>query len=127
GAGAGDDRRAVADRVHRGGEQLEPFLVGERRRLAGGARDDETVRAVVDEEGGELAELVEVDRAVLVERRHDGGQDLAEHPVESTPPGRESLLGRYAAARRSSSSRSAKKIASENVGYGWIVSTRTST
>ena len=78
-AGAGDDRRAVADGVDDGGVELELLLVGERRRLARRPGDDQPVRAVVDEELGQLAELVEVDRAVGMERRHARGEDLAEH------------------------------------------------
>ena len=64
GAGAGDDRGAVADLVERGGVELEALVVGERRRLAGRARDDEPVRAVVDEVARERPEALQVDRAV---------------------------------------------------------------
>ena len=81
----------------------------ERRALARRAGDDEPVGAVVDEVRRELAELVDVDLAVRAERRQDRGEDLAEHAEECY-------------ASWSTSSRSAKKIASENVGYGWIVS-----
>ena len=80
GAGAGDDGRAVADLVERGGVELEPLVVGERRALARRAGDDEAVGAVVDEVARERAEAVEIDRAVSLERRHDRGQHLAEHP-----------------------------------------------
>ena len=44
--------------------------------------DDEPVRAVLDEEDGELAKPLEVDRTVGTERRHDRGQDRAEHLEE---------------------------------------------
>ena len=57
-------RRAVADRFDRRPEEVELLLVGQRRRLAGRAADDEPVGAVVDEERRELAEALEVDRAV---------------------------------------------------------------
>src|SRR5207244_12769014 len=51
----------------------------EGRRLAGGAADDEPVGAVVDEVAGEVAELLVVDGAVRVERRHDRRQHFPEH------------------------------------------------
>ena len=78
-AGAGDDGRAVADLLQRGGVELEALVVGERRALAGRAGDDEPVRAVVDEVARERAEAVQIERAVPLERRHDRGQHLAEH------------------------------------------------
>ena len=78
-AGAGDDRRVVADRLERGAEEVEPLVVGERRALAGRAGDDDAVGAVLDEVPRQPLERVEVDRAVLAERRHDRGQDVAEH------------------------------------------------
>ena len=86
-AGAGDDRRRVADRLERGAEQVEALRVGQRRALAGRAGDDDAVGAVLDEVARESLERVEVDRTVLVERRHDRGQDVAEHPpiVRATP------------------------------------------
>ena len=60
------------------GEAFEPpltlrRLVAQGRALTGRARDDEAVRAVVDQVVGELAEPVVVDRSVGVERRNDGG------------------------------------------------------
>ena len=79
GARAGDDGRAVADGVERRREELELLVVGERRALPRRACDDDAVGAVVDEMHRELPELVEVDRAVAVERRDDRGQDFAEH------------------------------------------------
>ena len=69
-AGAGDDARALAHRFDRRPEEIELLLVGQRRGLAGRAADDEAVGAVVDEKRRELAEALEVDRAVLLERRH---------------------------------------------------------
>ena len=80
GARARDDGRAVADLVDRGGVELEPLVVGEGRALARRPGDDEAVGAVVDEVARERAETVQIDRAVPLERRHDRGQDLAEHP-----------------------------------------------
>ena len=78
-AGAGDDRRLVADRLERGADQVEPLVVGERRALAGRAGDDDAVRAVLDEMARERLERVEVDAAVVVERRDHRRQDVAEH------------------------------------------------
>ena len=78
-ARAGDDRGAAADLVHGRSYRGEALVVGERRRLAGRAGDDEPVGAVLDEVAGERAEGVEVDGAVRPERRDDRGQDLAEH------------------------------------------------
>ena len=78
-AGTGDHRRAVADLVHGRPEEIELLGVAQRRRLAGRPADDEPVGAVLDEEGRELAEPVEVDRAVRTERRHHRGDHGAEH------------------------------------------------
>jgi hypothetical protein len=84
GAGAGDDGGGVADRLDRGADQVEPLLVGERRALARRAGDDQAVGAVRDEVARERLQRVEVDRAVVAERRDDRGQDAAEHVVDST-------------------------------------------
>ena len=82
---AGDHGGAVADGAERNADELEPLVVGERRRLAGRAGDDETVRAVLDEMVRQSCETVEVDRAVRPERRDDRRQDFAEHCSECTP------------------------------------------
>src|SRR5439155_8548381 len=79
--GAGDHGCSVADGVDRDPEELELLVVREGWALAGRARDDKAVGAVVRELVREPGEAVEVDRAVRTERRHDRGQDLAEHPV----------------------------------------------
>jgi hypothetical protein len=79
GAGTGDDRRAVADGVDRCRDQLDPLVVGERRRLARRAGDDEPVGAVLDEVRRQGTEALVVDRTGRVEGRHDRSQDLAEH------------------------------------------------
>ena len=78
-ARAGDDGRPLADGADGDAEELEALVFGQRRRLARRAGDDETVRAVVDEMVRERREAVEVDRAVLAERRDDRRQDFAEH------------------------------------------------
>ena len=83
-ARAGDDGCAAADSLHGGGEELELLVIRERRALPCRAGDDDAVGAVVDEIDRKLAELVEVDRAVGAERRHDRGQDFAEHGANST-------------------------------------------
>jgi hypothetical protein len=62
---------------HRG-EQGQPLLVAEHRRLTGGAGDDEAVVAVVLQPAGQRAGLVEVERAVVVER----GDHCRENPTE---------------------------------------------
>ena len=77
-AGAGDHGRPPADLVDGRLPQLDLLLVRERRRLAGGGADDDPVGAVVDQLGAELAEPLDVDSPVRVERRDDGGQDLSE-------------------------------------------------
>ena len=64
-AGARDDGRPVADSLERGGTEREPLVVGERRRLAGRAGDDEAVGAVVDEVARERAKAVQVDASRL--------------------------------------------------------------
>ena len=77
----GHDGRAVADLVDSRLVQREALVVGERRRLSCRACDDEPVGAVRDEVRGERAERLDVDRAVLLERRADRGQDLTQHDV----------------------------------------------
>jgi hypothetical protein len=89
-AGARDDGRAVADGVDRRLPELEALAVGERRRLAGRPRDGEAVRAVLDEIRAERPEALEVELARRVERRDDGGQDLAEHERDLTAAARRS-------------------------------------
>ena len=78
-AGAGDHRRAVADGIDRGSEELELLVVRQRGALARRPGDDDPVRAVVDEVGRELPEPLHVDRPVRVERRDHGGEDFTEH------------------------------------------------
>ena len=53
GAGAGDHGALAADLVDHGLPQVQLLGVGERRRLAGGAGDDEAVVAVVDQAAGQ--------------------------------------------------------------------------
>ena len=102
--GAGEDRRAAAELVDRGLVEVEALPVGERRRLARRAGDDETVRAVLDEVARERAEGIEVDRAVRPERRDDRCQDLAEHDGSfyagaATPTGAAELRSRSGGTR----------------------------
>ena len=78
-ARAGDHGRPLPHLVDGRGPELELLVVGQRRRLAGRRGDDEPVRAAVDHVARERAEPVVVDGAVLVERRHDRRQNLAEH------------------------------------------------
>src|SRR5262249_4609336 len=87
-AGPCDHRRTVADCVERYAQELQPLLVGQGRRLAGRAADDDTVGAAVDEVGAELAIALVVDRTIGVERCHGRGQNLAEHARDVTPPPR---------------------------------------
>ena len=86
-AGAGHHGGAVADRVDRGRDELEPLVVGERRRLPGRARHDDAVGAVLDEVDAELAVTIEVDRPVLAEGRHRCCEDFSQHHGHSTPAG----------------------------------------
>jgi hypothetical protein len=74
-----DDRAAALERLDRDAEELEPFVIRERRALTGAAGDDDSVRTVLDEMLRQLAEAVEVDRAVCLERRDDGRQHFAQH------------------------------------------------
>ena len=75
GARAGDDGHATAHGLDHGAEHRRLLVVGERRRLAGGARDDKSVGAAPDEILGELGELAVVDGQVGVEGRHHRGED----------------------------------------------------
>jgi hypothetical protein len=77
-AGARDHRDG--DRLGHRGPERKLLVVGEHRRLAGGARDHKPVVAVLGEVAGERARAVEIERAVVVERRDHGG----EHPPETT-------------------------------------------
>ena len=83
---SGDDGRPVADLVNRRLVEREALGIRERGRLTGGSRDDQAIRAVVDEMRGERSEALEVDRAVRLERGDDRGQDLALHRQDSTKP-----------------------------------------
>ena len=76
GAGAGDDRDR--DRLDHRREQAQPLVVGEHRRLAGGAGDDEPVVAVGLQVPGELGGNVEIELALVVERRDHRRQDATE-------------------------------------------------
>jgi hypothetical protein len=82
---AREHRAAVAHGVDGRLDELQALVVRERRRLAGRARDDDAVRAVVEQVAREGAERLDVDGAVGAERRHDRCQDLAEHPRDCTP------------------------------------------
>ena len=76
GAGPGDHRDG--DRLGDRPPQVPLLVVGQHRRLAGGAGDDEAVVAVLDEPAGEGGGAVEVQGAVRRERCHHGGQHGAE-------------------------------------------------
>jgi hypothetical protein len=66
------------DRLGHRPPQVALLGVAERRRLAGGAGDDEAVVAVLHQPAGEAGRSVEVEPALLVERRGHGGDDAAE-------------------------------------------------
>ena len=55
GAGAADQQDVVADLGADRAQQLDRLLVGQGRALAGGAADDEPVRAVLEQVGGQAA------------------------------------------------------------------------
>ena len=78
-AGARDHGRPVADLVQDGVEQAQLLVVGERRRLAGRARRRRARGSRRRPGGGRAAAArVEVDRAVVVERRHHRGEHAAD-------------------------------------------------
>jgi hypothetical protein len=89
GARAGDDRDG--DRLDDRREQAEPLVVGEHRRLAGGAGDDEAVVAVVLQVAGQAAGLVEVERTVVVERGDHRGEDTTEPGHQKLPSAARSM------------------------------------
>jgi len=66
-------------RYDRDAQELETFVVRERRAFPGRTCDDEPVGPVVEEELRKLAKALVIDRAARIERRNDRGQDLAEH------------------------------------------------
>ena len=63
GAGAADQQHLVADLGPHRPQQLDRLLVGQGRALAAGAGDDEAVRAVLEQVGGETPRGVRVDCA----------------------------------------------------------------
>ena len=71
-----DQGGTAVERVHRDAEELEPFVVGQRRALPRRPGHDEAVGAVLHEVLGELAEPLVVDRSVRLEGRDDRGQDF---------------------------------------------------
>ena len=79
-AGAGDDRGLVADRLERGADQVEPLAV---RRASGSRRSCPATTTPSEPFStrwrASALERVEVDAAVLVERRHHRRQDAPEH------------------------------------------------
>ena len=78
GAGAADHRRLVADLVDYRRQQRDVLLVVEGRRLAGRAGDDDAVRAVLDQVGGELPRRRLVDRPARLEGGRHRRQDSAD-------------------------------------------------
>ena len=76
-AGAGDERHV--DRGSHRGPELHLLVVGQRGGLAGGAGQDEAVVAVVDQPARQRDGAVDVERAVVVERR----DHRREHPPEA--------------------------------------------
>ena len=80
-AGARDDRDGGADGLLDGVDQVDLLGRVGRGRLPRGAREDEAVAPVVDEEGREALGAVEVDGAVVAHRRDHGGQHGAEGTV----------------------------------------------
>src|SRR6476646_4243692 len=72
---AGDHRRPVRLLLDRELDQPQVLVVGEGRRLARRAADDDAVGAVRTEVAQQLDERVLVDAQVVVERRHDRRQD----------------------------------------------------
>ena len=76
-AGAGDEGHV--DRRPDRGPELHLLVVGQRGSLAGGAGEDETVVAVVDQPASQRDGAVDVERTVVVERR----DHRREHPTEA--------------------------------------------
>ena len=69
----------------------ESLVVGEHRRLAGGAGDDEAVVAVVLQVAGQRAGDVEIERAVVVERRDHRREHTAETRHQNDPSAERSM------------------------------------
>jgi hypothetical protein len=79
GSGACDDGATARSDVDCGPIERHALGVGKGRRLTGCPGDDDAVGAVVEQEAAQRAEGLDVDRAVLAKRRHDRGQNLAQH------------------------------------------------
>ncbi len=99
GAGAGDERHV--DRGAHGRPELHLLVVGQRGRLAGGAGQHEAVVAVVDEPAGQRDRAVDVERAVVVERRDHRREHSTEPAFAISPRPRRRARCR-ACTRRSS-------------------------
>ncbi len=86
-ARAADDGCVRADLVEDGLEELDRLVIGERGPLAGRSRDDDAVRAVLDQVRGELARALDIERAIVGKRRDHRRQDSFErrHRVENYP------------------------------------------
>src|SRR5207245_11520112 len=66
------------DRLLDGFQQLDLLVIAERRRFAGGARDDDAVRSVGDEHDGQLLRRLVVHRPVGFERSDHGGEKTSD-------------------------------------------------
>ena len=78
GSRAGDDARAVPDRLQHRPQQRQLLAVRRRRRFTGGARKHQAVAAGVDEMGRQPGRGVGVQGAVGLERRSHRGQHGAQ-------------------------------------------------
>jgi hypothetical protein len=95
GSGAEHDRRG--DGLAHGPAEVELLPLAEHRRLAGGARHDETVGAVLHEPTAERGRAVEIERAARVERcdhRGEHGAEPASHHATSFDRSSPSVLRR---------------------------------
>src|SRR5438105_2995233 len=77
-ADAGDDVRAVANGINNGADDAFLLVVSGRGRLAGGAVDDQSVVAVVDQIRRQSLRTLEVETAV----RGEGRDHRGEHPAK---------------------------------------------
>ncbi len=76
--GSGDDGDASGGDFDGGVDHVEPFVVGERGRLAGGAAGNEKINAGLDLPRDQIAQGCVVDGAILMKRSYECGATATE-------------------------------------------------
>jgi hypothetical protein len=75
---SGDDGDASGHNFDRGIDHVQPFVVGERGRLAGGAARNQKINARLDLPRNQIAQGCVVDRTILMKRSYQCGATATE-------------------------------------------------